>query len=381
MAEPTAWMKEVALLVRERHFRSLLEESRDIRVNVHAAKRSRARRARLIRLARRKGLKACLKRLREPGTTLDHYGEPYFLYDPKTLRSFLTSQRARFERVREFWDLIRTDSIDGILGNLEGLLMETELELEHPPIVRWSLPDLELEGVAIGTMEIHLRLTEFHVEVWNVSANLDSRNGYQHPHVSSDGHVCWNDHETEAMEYHRNGDFLALKDLIDNLLQTYNDRSPYIALEDWENGYGSACGECGDRYRDDDLSYSDWIEDYLCPNCSRWCERCDRTVPDRAYNLGMEACESCLEEEATRCDRCGSWVWTDDVVIHESEDGDDEVSLCPACNQQQEEKEKRDEDKDEARTSDLEEATAAAGDHAHRLSLLAPPVDAEPNRV
>lgn len=55
-------------------------------------------------------------------------------------------------------------------------------------------------------------LDEFCVHVCNLSVDTDDKGGYQHPHVSSEGSICWGDYETEARTYHRAGDFLALKE-------------------------------------------------------------------------------------------------------------------------------------------------------------------------
>ena len=78
------------------------------------------------------------------------------------------------------------------------------------------------------------------------------RGAYRLRHVKRRLHDL-GDHETEARTYHRAGDFLALKDLIENLLRTYHSRSPYINLDEWVNGVGTACYECGEHYSDEDL--------------------------------------------------------------------------------------------------------------------------------
>ena len=63
--------------------------------------------------------------------------------------------------------------------------------------------EVELEGVWIGDLEVNVALDEFRVHVWNLSVDTDDKGGYQHPHVSNEGAICWGDHETEARTYHR----------------------------------------------------------------------------------------------------------------------------------------------------------------------------------
>ena len=59
----------------------------------------------------------------------------------------------------------------------------------------------------------NLALDEFRVYVWNLTVDTDDKgglrraqpSGYQHPHVGSEGAICWGDYETEARTYRRAG--------------------------------------------------------------------------------------------------------------------------------------------------------------------------------
>jgi hypothetical protein len=219
-----------------------------------------------------------------------------------------------------------------------------------------------------------MNLDEFSVFAWNRSVDTDDKNGYQHPHVASDGRICWNGHDEEAKAYHDSGDFLALKDMIENLLRTYNSRSPYITLEDWENGSGESCGECGDRYPSDDLVYSQRYGDSLCPNCRYYCDRCDDYVPDDHYNGTLQACDRCVETGADVCTLCLERFWKEDLkTIQMLMDGKTErVPCCETCKEEYEaEREEKEKEDDHERERD--------NDHIDGARLLAPGVALPPH--
>ena len=289
-------LMEVARSIRKRHFQNLLEEAREARREITAARRSRQKRARLIRLARKHQLSSCLEKLRPKGMTLQVGCDqpPYITYEHRIMRSYIMMQKQRCREIRAEWKELKDETVGPIAANLRTLLQETELVKEKPLEVRWVVGDITLKGVWIGDIEVTISLEKFSVHAWNISVDTGDKHGYQHPHVASDGMICWNGYDEDAQAYHASGDFLAFKDTIDNLLRNYNPRSPYITLEDWENDGGELCGECGDNYPSDDLAYSEHYGDSLCPNCRYWCERCEDYVPDHHYNSTMDACDRCV---------------------------------------------------------------------------------------
>ena len=180
----------------------------------------------------------------------------------------------------------------------------------------------------------------------------------------------------EAQAYHASGDFLALKDMIENLLRTYNSHSPYITLEDWADGYGEACAECGERYHDDDLRYSERYGEGLCENCSCYCDRCEDYVPDGHYDSRMEACDRCVEQDSDVCALCLERLWRNELkTIEITVDGKKEtVPCCEACKEQyeSEQEEKQDEKEDNDHEPERD-------DHVDRACLLAPGVALPPD--
>ncbi len=331
---------EVALSIRKRHFQNLLDEYRQTRRDIIAARRSRQRRARLLRLARRHGLSICLDKLRPKGMTLQAGNDqtPYITYDNRVTRVHLAALRKHCEEIREEWNRLKAESVKPIAANLKTLFEETELVSDKPMKVRWIVDNVVLEGVWIGDIEVTMDLDKFDVHAWNKSVDTDEKNGYQHPHVASDGQICWNGHDEDARAFHQAGDFLALKDMIENLLRTYNSHSPYITLEDWENGFGESCSGCGERCDDDDLAYSDRFGESLCPNCRCYCEECEDYVPEEYYNSQMEACDRCVEEGSDVCALCLERFWRRDIkTIEMLVDGKKEtVPCCETCKEEYE---------------------------------------------
>ena len=129
------------------------------------------------------------------------------------------------------------------------------------------------------------------------------------------------------------GDLLALKDLIENLLRTYNSRSPYINLDEWVNGVGTACYECGEHYSDEDLVWAEDVEGSLCESCRSFYQRCERYVVYRHYDAEHEACEYCVEDYMLECASCGDKFWEDDLTAIEIAwfDQPGSALLCEDC--------------------------------------------------
>jgi len=172
------------------------------------------------------------------------------------------------------------------------------------------------------------------------------------------------DYETEARTYHRAGGFLALKDLIENLLRTYNSRSPYINLDEWVNGVGTACHECGEHYSDEDLVWAEDVEGSLCESCRSFCQRCERYVVYRHYDAEREAGEYCVEDYMLECAACGEKSWEDDLKNIEVPwfDQPGAALLCDDCLAESEEAEELREDLDDGATlpGQIEIALASA---------------------
>jgi hypothetical protein len=136
----------------------LQAEEQRILDDIEEAKRSRHRRERLLQLAREQGFQFGLEQLSRPGMTLER--SPYYgvsvQYDRRTTLEHQALLEERLRNVRHEMRAARNASPDLIEVNLRGLLDEAELISEQPPEVRWSVREVELEGVWIGDLEVNL---------------------------------------------------------------------------------------------------------------------------------------------------------------------------------------------------------------------------------
>ena len=306
----------------------------------------------------------------------------YFHYEICATRSYRQQLREWRVELRQSWKQLKQENMDVILANLSSLYAESEMVDDDSFTVRWTLTDVELYGVWIGDLEVVLELDQFKVKVWNLSIDADEKGGYQHPHVNSNGEICWNDHDTVAEAYHRAGEFLALKDLIDNLLQTYNSASPYINLDDWENGYGRACSSCEERFPEEDVSWSEVNQGELCETCRAWCERCEDHVYSNDYNTEFEACENCVENNAEPCHLCEERHWTEDLVEVEVKwfSKRQVMYFCAACKKDYEAIETAErKERHNAKSEETQDQHVACEDHADALRVLAPALDVPAN--
>lgn len=359
MAAP-AWSElELARALRRRRLQLLAAQWRKAREDYAAALRSRRQRAKLLRLARRHRLAACLKRLRPPGMILERAGGRACLaYDAHATRCYRRTLAAQLgELRRQARQLGRGEVLATMAANLQTLLAESQPSEQFEFGVRWTLDGVVLEEVWIGDLEVHLNLASFDVRVINTAEGGGGRH-FPHPHVASDGAVCWNGHDEEAQAYHDSGDFLALRDLIENLLRTYNPASPYITLKDWAQESGPRCQACDEPWSEEELAWSDACRGELCPDCRHYCERCGDFVYWRDYDEEMGACQRCREQEARACAGCGALTWLEELEEHEAHwfGRVEAAGLCPACHEallaEEETKEQSKEDEDDDETAD-----------------------------
>lgn len=82
-------------------------------------------------------------------------------------------------------------------------------------------------NVDMGRFRVHYTPQRNRIQVFKYQDNLEVRDGYYHPHVSTDNSVCWgnagNQYVTACREFKPSIAFNALR----VILQTYNDESPY----------------------------------------------------------------------------------------------------------------------------------------------------------
>lgn len=144
----------------------------------------------------------------------------------------------------------------------------------------------DVEEVNLGSFEISLNLKNPLDGLSIISkTRVGSRKGYYHPHVSG-SHLCTGDGGHPMKEALCQGRLEDYFRIVEAILRTYNEVSPYEPLSEWynpdhENEF--CCSACEEWYNNDD-AYN--------------CCRCDTTL-----------CIGCSSDEGGGCCRdCGDWA-------------------------------------------------------------------------
>ena len=108
----------------------------------------------------------------------------------------------------------------------------------------------------------------------------------------------------------------------------------YLTFSNTDGSYisGTPCGVCGYHYSDEELSYIDSTDDYVCSECISehyfTCEYCDEIHHDDRMNHveDQRICDGCLAAYARKCDHCGERFLTENLMFIAGGDG-----ICDSC--------------------------------------------------
>ena len=208
------------------------------------------------------------------------------------------------------------------------------------------LEDEDGNGYDLGALEVYAPFdSEFEMTVKVTDSSVYSRGGYFHPHVNTNGSVCWGEGYDLVHDLQIRGEYAQLLIYIEQFLRTYNSDGPYEKLRAWSEDF-EACPWCEYEGNPDN-----WHS--LCDGCyenSWWCEWCEEErVSDAKYcnscldsyemcpqcdeylvGTGEKLCSSC-QELYSYCDECGEIIDRDDL---------DEDDLCPDCRELEEDESK-----------------------------------------
>lgn len=176
----------------------------------------------------------------------------------------------------------------------------------------------ENSSVNLGSFWIHLDLTSPLSEPKIESLDkVESTDGYYHPHVS-DNYLCTGDGGLlmkDALCQGRLEDYFRI---VEAILRTYNENSPYDGLFEWYNPEreGQFYCEWCNEWRDNESSC-------YCEGCNvNFCEYCD---------VGVGCCTYCSE---WRCGKCSATCLScNEVVCKNCIDScaGCSNSFCPSC--------------------------------------------------
>lgn len=186
---------------------------------------------------------------------------------------------------------------------------------------------VHLRGVELGPFRVELRVERAHehpdVSAFHIVALAPNPAAGEpdvvHPHVR-DGQLCAGEGTVPIAAALAEGRLCEAFLAVAAVLNTYNEASPYVRLDQWA---GRPCADCGRRVGEDDRYPCESCGAEYCGECSSTCDLCDRGC-----------CRACLEEDAAsgrlccrrcrrRCARCGRVVDLDHFV--------EETSTCPEC--------------------------------------------------
>jgi len=202
---------------------------------------------------------------------------------------------------------------------------ENELVVTTEPIT--------LEDIDLGMFEIHLELgymegrrkPKYHIKALSPNCAAD-RSDIPHPHVQ-DGKMCEGD-ATEpiasALIEGRLSDFFTL---VNSVLNTYNEQSPYVRLDEWDGSSGTSCHECGSSVDDDDSYYCDECDHTFCGSCASCCRDCDTSICTNCGYCCTECGSSVCKDCRKTCQEC------EEDFCSKCLKGD----LCPTCQEKKDE--------------------------------------------
>jgi len=244
-------------------------------------------------------------------------------------------QRRLGERVPEV--------IPSLLGESEciALRLKQELPMEHGRwfnssnslnVWTWVTPTLHLRGIECGPFLVRIPWhyfefpeREIRIHITNLNP-LESHGGYPHPHVGNDGFICLGSNTQLIRNMAKLLDLRGIRQAVEDILEEYNEDSPYIKLEVW-NGEVQTCDRCEDPCDPEDLISCTACESLVCPSCRNNCALCMESFCSehlsRCPLCGHLVCESCFEF----CDMCGDYVCSHCMTSCEHCD----IPLCSAC--------------------------------------------------
>lgn len=174
------------------------------------------------------------------------------------------------------------------------------------------------ETVKLGDFHIELHLNPLSNKLDIVSIDkIASSGGYYHPHVSTSNKLCSGagaDLMEDAINQGRLEDYFRI---VEAILRTYNEQSPYNVLNEWYNPDHDGCvlcESCDTWIQEDNISCCARCELYTCDTCIGYCEckicgewccsdcyanckHCDGTI----CNVCFITCCSC---NSTHCPGC-----------------------------------------------------------------------------
>jgi hypothetical protein len=248
-------------------------------------------------------------------------------YTLSTLEAELSAIRSQLPRLAstESVTLARTGDIYQDLLELGKEFEEVHYNVRGHSLSVTTEP-ITLRDIYLGPFEIRLDWTCSDQPAYRVIATEphppESRENVTHPHVM-DQLLCEGHSRQAIRQAFVQGRLLDFFTLIANGLRTYNEESPFVALEIW---YGTTCSDCGAVVDEDERYVCQKCEAVICEGCETSCCGCD----DNCCSQCITACQACDDNYCRACLKpcnecrecvCSSCLENDErcVICHEKE--------------------------------------------------------------
>jgi len=199
-----------------------------------------------------------------------------------------------------------------------------------------------LEHLDLGRFKINLHINNIHespnnfVRIHPLEPNYaHGGETYSHPHVSG-SKLCIGEGYHILCDAAQQGRIEDIYNIIMSILNTYNEDSAYVGLDEWD---GQVCGRCDEFYDSEESGCCCEICDRgICDDCSSYCECCERSVCNSHMETYCDvcdkrACSGCVENsrccevcDKVLCESCQSICDQSDTTICE-----DCSSCCDSC--------------------------------------------------
>ncbi len=198
-------------------------------------------------------------------------------------------------------------SLREIYGDLCGLddeFSDVEYSLSGKSISVIT-ENIVLEGIELGRFQIILDWNQINEQQPYQIESLDpnpaaSSSDTTHPHVQGT-QLCEGEGQVAIRSARQQGRLLDFFVMVRQILETYNDGSPYVKLCNW---YGINCQDCGNMMDEDEQYRCQQCYTDVCNMCSYCCNQCyDNNCCEcsrMCSDCGSTFCQSCVNQ----CETC-----------------------------------------------------------------------------
>ncbi len=183
-------------------------------------------------------------------------------------------------------------SINRYREQLEGIGNDIQV---NDGIVSIVIDTFQIQGVDLGPYRIEFQLGASRIHVFAQGDSNISRNGHCHPHVGSDGRVCWGAHES-IYNASLGNPFEALFLTAGFLKTGYYAQGAYCRLESWAESNTYYCNYCTVRHGNNAGCPAECGE---CSSQVNWDihQHCPRHFLCFDVGDGGAVCSGCQEEK------------------------------------------------------------------------------------